>query len=57
MAMAHHWVRYGIKRDSTALLALAEHELKFDAPWTIDTVSLLELHAGRYESVAEWQLG
>jgi hypothetical protein len=51
------WVRYGIKRDSTALLALAAHELKFDASWTIDTVSLLELHAGRYESVAEWQLG
>ena len=46
-----------MKRDSAALLALAEHELRFDAPWTIDTVSLLELRAGRYESVAEWSLG
>ena len=40
------WVRYGVKRDSAALLALAEHDLRFDAPWTIDTVSLLELRAG-----------
>jgi len=51
------WVRYGVKRDSAALLALAEHDLRFDAPWTIDTISLLELHAGRYEAVAEWHLG
>jgi 2'-5' RNA ligase len=51
------WVRYGVKRDSAALLALAEHDLRFDAPWTIDVVSLLELHAGRYEAVAEWHLG
>jgi len=50
------WVRYGIKRDSAALLALAEHDLRFDTPWTIDTVSLLELRAGRYEPVAEWCL-
>ena len=50
------WVRYGVKRDSAALLALAEHELRFDAPWTIDVVSLLELRNGRYESVAEWGL-
>jgi 2'-5' RNA ligase len=48
------WVRYGIKRDSAALLALAEHDLRFDTAWSIDTVSLLELRAGRYESVAEW---
>jgi len=51
------WVRYGVRRDSAALLALAEHALRFDAPWTIDLVSLLELRAGRYEPVAEWQLG
>jgi 2'-5' RNA ligase len=51
------WVRYGIKRDSAALLSLAEHDLRFDTPWTIDTVSLLELRAGRYESVAEWCIG
>jgi 2'-5' RNA ligase len=50
------WVRYGIKCDSAALLALAAHDLSFDQPWTIDTVSLLELRAGRYESVAEWRL-
>jgi 2'-5' RNA ligase len=51
------WVRYGVRRDSAALLALAAHDLRFDAPWTIDTVSLLELHEGRYESVAEWRIG
>jgi 2'-5' RNA ligase len=51
------WVRYGVRRDSAALLALAEHDLKFDTPWTIDTVSLLELHEGRYEPSAEWRLG
>jgi hypothetical protein len=51
------WVRYGIKRDSAALLALAEHGLRFDEPWTIDTISLLELQNGRYEPVAEWRLG
>jgi 2'-5' RNA ligase len=51
------WVRYGVRRDSAALLALAEHDLRFDAPWTIDAVSLLELQAGRYEPIAEWQLG
>jgi 2'-5' RNA ligase len=51
------WVRYGIKRDSAALLALAERDLRFDLPWTIDAVSLLELQAGRYQPVAEWRLG
>ena len=51
------WVRYGVRRDSAALLALAERDLRFDAPWTIDTVSLLELREGRYESVAEWHVG
>jgi 2'-5' RNA ligase len=51
------WVRYGVKRDSAALLALAERDLRFDAPWTIETVSLLELRTGRYEPVAEWDLG
>jgi 2'-5' RNA ligase len=51
------WVRYGVKRDSAALLALAEHELKFESPWTIEGVSLLELRSGRYEAVAEWRIG
>jgi 2'-5' RNA ligase len=51
------WVRYGVQRDSAALLALAAHDLRFDAPWTIDRVSLLELQAGRYEAVGEWQIG
>jgi len=51
------WVRYGVKRDSAALLALARDELRFDRPWTIDAVSLLELRTGRYEPVAEWRLG
>src|SRR5262249_29823047 len=51
------WVRYGIKRDSAALLALAAESLRFDAPWTIDTIHLMELRSGRYESVAEWRLG
>jgi hypothetical protein len=50
------WVRYGIKCDSAAMLALAEPELTFDEPWTIETVSLLELRSGRYEAVAEWDL-
>lgn len=50
------WVRYGVRRDSAALLALAEHELRFDAPWTIDTLSLLELRAGHYERVSEWRI-
>jgi hypothetical protein len=51
------WVRYGVRRDSAALLALAEHDLRFDAPWTIDRVSLLQLREERYESVADWHLG
>jgi 2'-5' RNA ligase superfamily len=51
------WVRYGIKRDSAALLALAAQALWFDEPWTIDTISLLELRAGRYEPVVEWRIG
>lgn len=50
------WIRYGIKCDSAAMLALAAHELRFDAPWTIDTLSLLELRDGRYESAAEFPL-
>jgi 2'-5' RNA ligase len=50
------WVRYGVKRDSAALLALAARDLRFDAPWTIDTVHLLELRDGHYEPVAEWPL-
>jgi 2'-5' RNA ligase len=50
------WVRYGVKCDSVALLALAAHDLRIDQPWTIDTVSLLELQAGRYESLAEWKI-
>jgi hypothetical protein len=50
------WVRYGIKRDSASLLALAEAALRFDQPWTIDSVSLLELREGRYERVCSWSL-
>jgi 2'-5' RNA ligase superfamily len=50
------WVRYGVRCDSAALLALAEHDLRFDAPWTIDSVSLLELHDRQYSPVAEWRL-
>jgi hypothetical protein len=50
------WVRYGVRCDSATLLALAEHELRFDAPWTIDSVSLLELRDGRYRPLAEWRL-
>ena len=50
------WVRYGIRCDSVALLALAEHDLRFDAPWTIDSVSLLELRDRRYASLADWRL-
>jgi hypothetical protein len=50
------WVRYGIKCDSAAMLALAADGLRFDEPWMIDTVSLMELRSGRYEPVAEWDL-
>jgi hypothetical protein len=50
------WVRYGVKCDSAAMLALAADGLRFDEPWTIDTVSLLELRSGRYEPLAEWHL-
>jgi hypothetical protein len=50
------WVRYGVKCDSAAMLALAADGLRFDEPWTIDTVSLLELRSGRYEEVVAWDL-
>ncbi len=50
------WIRYGVKCDSAAKLALAEDALRFDQPWIIDTISLLELRSGRYEAVAEWDL-
>ncbi|HET6320122.1 MAG TPA: 2'-5' RNA ligase family protein [Chloroflexota bacterium] len=50
------WIRYGIKCDSAAKLALAEHALRFDQPWLIDTISLLELRDGCYASVADWAL-
>jgi hypothetical protein len=51
------WLRYGVRRDDcAALLALAEQDLRFDAPWTIDSVSLLELSSGRYAPVANWRL-
>jgi hypothetical protein len=50
------WVRYGIKCDSAAMLALAAEGLWFDEPWTIDTISLLELHSGRYEEIAQYNL-
>ena len=51
------WVRYGVRRDSAALLAEAADGLRIDAAWTIDRLSLLELREGRYESVAEFALG
>jgi len=51
------WVRFGVRRDSAALLAEAANGLRIDAPWTIDCLSLLELREGRYESVAEFELG
>jgi hypothetical protein len=50
------WVRYGVRRDSAALLALAQHELSLNATWVIDTLSLLELRDGRYSAAAEWRL-
>jgi hypothetical protein len=49
-------VRYGHSRDREALLDLATRELALDHPWTISTVSYLELRNGRYEPVAEWDL-
>ncbi len=49
-------VRYGHSRDRDALLAAAAQELALDDPWTISTVSYLELRNGRYEAVAEWSL-
>jgi 2'-5' RNA ligase len=52
------WLRYGIRRDDcAALLASAKRDLRFDAPWTIDSVSLLELRDGRYEPITDWRLG
>ena len=50
------WVRYGVRRDSAALLAEAADGLRIDAPWTIDRLGLLELRDGRYEPVAEFEL-
>ena len=50
------WVRYGIQRDSAALLQLAARDLQFDLPWRIETLSLLELRSGRYECSAEFTL-
>jgi hypothetical protein len=50
-------VRYGHSRDREALLAAAAQELALDEPWTISRVSYLELRDGRYEPVAEWDLG
>jgi hypothetical protein len=51
------WIRYGVRCDSAAMLALAQDALRFDCPWTIETISLLELREGRYGPVAEWRLG
>jgi hypothetical protein len=63
MGGRHEWpwhitsVRYGHNReDLPALLALAETDLRLDAPWTIDEISYLELRNGRYAPVAEWRL-
>jgi 2'-5' RNA ligase len=50
------WIRYGNRCDSAAMLALAEDALRFNQPWTIETVSLLELRDRRYVPVAEWDL-
>lgn len=50
------WVRFGIQRDSAALLALAARELRFDLEWTIERLSLLELNDGRYQPAAEFAL-
>jgi hypothetical protein len=49
-------VRYGHSRDREALLAAAAEELALDDPWTISSVSYLELRNRRYEPVAEWDL-
>lgn len=50
-------VRYGHSRDRADLLRAASRELALDNPWTISCVSYLELRDGRYESVAQWDLG
>jgi hypothetical protein len=50
------WIRYGVKCDSAAKLALAADGLRFDEPWLIDIISLLELRDGRYSPVAEFEL-
>ncbi len=49
-------VRYGHKRDRAALLAAAAEELALNDPWTISTLSYLELQNSRYEPIAEWAL-
>ena len=51
------WIRYGVRYDAAALLELAADGLHFDAPWTIDTLSLMELREGRYLPAAEFALG
>jgi 2'-5' RNA ligase len=50
------WIRFGVKCDRPAKLALARNALNFQQPWTLDTISLLELRDGRYAPRAVWQL-
>jgi 2'-5' RNA ligase superfamily len=63
MGGRHEWpwhitcVRYGYKRDRDALLAAAAEELALDALWLIERISYLELRDGRYQALAEWDLG
>jgi hypothetical protein len=63
MGGRHEWpwhitcIRYGYKRDRDALLSAAAVELALDEPWLIECISYLELRAGRYEPLAEWNLG
>jgi hypothetical protein len=63
MGGRHEWpwhitcVRYGQKRDRQELLATAAKDLALDAPWLIDRISYLELRDGRYQPLAEWDLG
>jgi hypothetical protein len=63
MGGRHEWpwhitcIRYGHNRDREALLQTAAQELALDNPWTIAQVSYLELRAGRYEPLVEWQVG
>jgi hypothetical protein len=50
------WIRYGIRCDSVAMLALAARELAIDESWSIDRVSLLERGESSYSQLAEWRL-